>query len=114
MIEKIMNAEFIADAFGPMPVWSLKENDEKWYVFLPKEDYKAESKMARINDLFRKINETFDRDSIYITGEVEWEKHPETDAYKVIKDLAVKRVLIIPDGLMELGQPGSRNIGDLG
>jgi hypothetical protein len=107
---RIEKAVFIADAFGPMPVWSLKENEDSWFMFVPED--KPSEKMARIRDFFRKLNEMFDRDEVYITGTVVWETEPESE-YKVIKDLAVEKVTIYPDGLMETGQPGSRNIGEL-
>jgi hypothetical protein len=111
VITKIENASFIADAFGPMPVWSIKQDEENWFLFVI-DDKPLNPKIARIHDFFKKINEIFSRDDVYITGEIDWEKDTESD-YKVIKDMAVKRVFIIPDGLMEIGQPGSRNISEL-
>lgn len=107
---KIKAAVFIADAFGPMPVWTLKEDDENWFMFMAED--KPTAKMARVRDFFRKINEVFDRDEVIVTGTVVWEKDAESD-YKIIKDLAIERITVLPDGFMEIGQPGSKNIGEL-
>jgi hypothetical protein len=107
MRTKIKDFLFIADAFGPIPIWSLQSIESKkgtdTYVFLPlNPDKPIRDKRARkAHNLFKKINDNFPLADVYITGEVEWEigkKYKKMGLnYRCILYVSVDHITIYPD-----------------
>jgi hypothetical protein len=98
---KIENYVFVADAFGPIPVWSIQHPDgvDKGAYVLEATDPDSvvqDKKSAYSRDLFRRINETFPAADIYITGWLEYEEDKESGTFR-ITFLEIEKMTLYPD-----------------
>lgn len=100
MKTKIKDFLFIADAFGPIPVWTLQDvvkGAEDAYALVPLDADKPirGKKGAKVRDFFRRLNDVFPWAEIFIDGEVEWEDNKEME-FRSIINLVVEKVVIYP------------------
>ena len=99
MKTKIKDFMFIADSFGPLPIWTLQDLkkgvDDAYVLISPEPDKPIRNKKeAKVRNLFRRIDDTFPCAEVFITGEVEWEKGKED--WRCITDLKIENIAIYP------------------
>ena len=102
MKKKIVDYTLIADAFGPMEVWSLqhpiKQNADAF--LLPMFDKRFKDKVLRdVEKATQDIARHFSPDAIvmaYISGAVEYHRDKKTE-YRMIDNLLITKIKIIGD-----------------
>jgi hypothetical protein len=101
MKTKIKDFMFVADAFGPIPLWSLQnvlKGADDAYSFIPfGVDKPVRNKRgAKARDLFKRLNDTFPMDEIFIDGEVEWKYDKKMECRSIV-GLIIDHITIYPN-----------------
>lgn len=103
---EIENYIFVADAFGPIPMWSIqhpKGAANGAYALMPegKTIMQQDERSVRVRDLFRRINETFPYCEVYVSGELEYEVLKNEvgggdDKTLFVVDIKVEKITLYP------------------
>lgn len=108
MKTKLTDFRFVADAFGPIPVWSLqhpkKEAQDAYMISPNNAEGELPKDTVRARDLFRRLNELFPYGDIYITGEIDYETDKDSE-YRYVTDINIELIKIYPEQLLEEADP---------
>jgi len=108
MKTKLVDFRFVADAFGPIPVWSLqhpkKEAADAYMVSPNNAEDHLPTQTARMRDLFKRLNDLFPYGDIYVTGEIDYEEDKDSD-YRYVSDINIELIKIYPEDLLEEADP---------
>lgn len=100
MKKKIRDYVFVADSFGPLPVWSLMHPEKEAadaYALYPRKMFPKiiKKELALAMSILRNLDKHFAYMDVYITGKMEYE-HVKDVGERVVTNLDIESITLYP------------------